>query len=70
MAENTAVKYPQISVKLSGIDGNAFSVLAAMFKALRMNGVSQEEIDQFKKEATSGNYDHLLQTCMKWVNIR
>ena len=30
---------------------------------------SKQEIDDFSKEATSGNYNHLLQTCMKWVNV-
>lgn len=28
-----------------------------------------QEIDQFRKEATSGDYDHLLQTCMRWVDV-
>jgi hypothetical protein len=29
--------------------------------------VAQEEIDSFFAEATSGDYDHLLQTTMAWV---
>jgi hypothetical protein len=24
---------------------------------------------QFQTEATSGDYDHLLRTCMKWVEV-
>jgi hypothetical protein len=34
---------------------------------LRRAGVPQEEIDQYFAEATSGDYDYLLQTTMRWV---
>ena len=61
-------KYP-IIVKLSGTDGNAFAVLGRVAKALKQSGVGQEEIDLFYEEATSGNFSHLLQICMKWVDV-
>ena len=61
------VKYPDITVNLTGIDGNAFSVMGAVSKALRRNGVSSSEIQKFMDECNSGDYDHLLQTCMAWV---
>lgn len=61
--------YPNITVKLSGTDGNSFAILGRMFKALRAGGVSQEAIDLFETEATSGDYNHLLQTCMKFVVV-
>lgn len=63
------VKYPEIEVELIGQDGNAFYILGAVSRALRRAGVSSEEIDQFNKEATSGDYDHLLQTAVKWVSV-
>jgi len=63
------MKYPNISVKLVGTDGNAFAILANMKSALRKHKVSGEDIEAFLKEAMSGDYDHLLQTCMKWVNV-
>ncbi len=63
------IKYPQVEVKLIGRDGNAFSVLGVVQGALRKAGVSKAERDQFLSEATAGNYDHLLKTCMEWVNI-
>ncbi|GIU69001.1 MAG: hypothetical protein KatS3mg002_0237 [Candidatus Woesearchaeota archaeon] len=56
-------------VNLIGEDGNAFYILAIVRKALMKNNVSLEEINLFMEEATSGDYDHLLQTAMKWVNI-
>jgi len=61
------VKYPEIKVKLVGEDGNAFSILGRVRKALRNGGVPQDKIEEFTKEATSGDYDHLLQTVMNWV---
>jgi hypothetical protein len=63
------VKYPNITVQLTGEDGNAFYVLGKVLKALRKAKVSDEEINAFSKEAMSGDYDHLLQTCMEWVNV-
>jgi len=57
-----AVKYPQVHVKLAGEEGNAFSILGRVQKALRKGGVPEVEIDAFVKEATSGGYDHLLRT--------
>lgn len=63
-------KYPNISVKLSGQDGNAFAILGRVLKAMSIAKVSKEERDAFQKEATSGDYDHLLQTCMAWVEVQ
>ena len=64
------VKYPEIEVQLTGQDGNAFMILALVQKALRRNGVSAEEREAFYAEATSGDYDHLLRTAMKWVSVK
>jgi len=63
------VKYPNITVELSEHDDNAFAVLGRMRKALRKEGVEDIIIEQFMKEAKSGDYEHLLQTCMEWVNV-
>ena len=63
------IKYPNIKVRLIGTDGNAFAIVGTVRAALKRNGVSKEEVDEFSREATSGGYDHLLQTCMKWVDV-
>jgi hypothetical protein len=63
------VKFPEVEVELVGHDGNAFSILGSVNRALQRAGVSKEERDAFAKEATSGDYDHLLQTCMAWVTV-
>ena len=32
--------------------------------------LTQEQIDEFKKEAMSGDYDNLLITCTKYVKVK
>lgn len=63
------VKYPEVKVRLTGQDGNAFMILGLVQRALRRAGVSQDEINEFLAEATSGDYDHLLQTAMNTVEV-
>jgi len=62
-------KYPDITVELVGQNGNAFCILGICFRAMREAGLSQEELDKFHDEATSGDYNHLLMTCMEWFNV-
>ncbi len=63
------VKYPHVDVELVGHDGNAFAILGRVRTAMKRAGISSVEVEKFIKEATSGDYDHLLQTCIKWVNV-
>ena len=63
------VKYPDIKVTLLGTNGNAFAVLGKVKKALRRGGVKDDEIKLFFDEATSGNYDNVLATAMRWVEV-
>ena len=64
---NGAIRYPQAEVNLSGEDGNGFVIVARTRRALRRARVSDAEIDAYSKEATDGDYDHLLGTTMRWV---
>lgn len=61
------VKFPDVIVPLVGEDGNAFAILGRVITAMRRAGCTKEEIDAFKTEATSGDYDHLLATVMETV---
>ncbi len=61
-------KYPDITVQLTGQDGNAFMVLGLCQRAAKDAGLSKDEISSFLQEATSGDNDHLLQTVMRWFN--
>jgi len=58
----------KIRVKLVGKNGNAFAILGEVRRAMKGN-VEKETIAEFTKEAMSGDYDHLLQTCMKYVEV-
>ena len=62
------IKYPEVQVNLSGQNGNAFAILGAVSKAMRRAGLKKEAED-FYQEATSSDYDHLLQTAMKTVDV-
>lgn len=64
------IRHPKVTVKLIGEDGNAFSIMGRVKRELQRSGVSRQEVDEFLKEAMSGDYDHLLQTVMNWVTIK
>jgi hypothetical protein len=38
-------------------------------QSLRRAGADKEYIDKYLKEATSGDYDHLLVVSMEYVNV-
>jgi hypothetical protein len=63
------VKYPEIEVQLSGEDGNAFSIVGTVSRALKRARVPAEEVALFRSEAMSGDYDNVLQTAMRWVEV-
>ncbi len=56
-------------VKLIGRDGNPFSIMGRVKKALMRTGADKEYIDQYLSEATSGDYDHLLFVSMEYVDV-
>ena len=57
------------TVNLTGHDGNAFSIMGRVKKALIRSGADREYIDQYLSEATSGDYDHLLFVSMEYVDV-
>lgn len=63
------MKFPDIFVKLSGNNGNAYSIMGAVAIAMKKAGVSAQDIDAYQTEATSGDYDHLLHVTMNTVNV-
>lgn len=62
-------RYPDIDVQLTGKDSNAGAIVGAVAEALREDGVSREEVNKFRFQAYSGDYNYLLRTCMEWVNV-
>jgi hypothetical protein len=59
---------PDVEVELVGVNGNAFVVLGTVTKAMKKAGYG-DRVDEFMEEATSGDYNHMLRTCMKWINV-
>lgn len=59
-----------VKVQLTGKDGNAFFILGTVIRALRKAGATDAQVKEFNKEATAGDYNHLLRTCMEWVHVR
>ena len=68
-AKKTELRQTGIRVKLVGTDGNAWALIGRVSQALRRGGQSKEFIDAFVKEATSGDYNHLLCTCMEVCEV-
>jgi hypothetical protein len=69
MAQVSEPKYPKVVVQLSGEDGNALAIVGRVRQAMRDANVPKIDITDFQLQALSGNYDNVLQTCMKWVTV-
>jgi len=61
------IKYPDVHIHLVGEDGNAYSILGRLQKALRRAEIPKDEIEAVMADATSGDYNHLLRTVMATV---
>ena len=59
-----------VDVQLTGTDGNAFALMAKVTRGIREGGGTKQDENEFMNEAMSGDYDHLLRTCMEWVNVQ
>ena len=57
------------TVKLTGEDGNAFSIMGRIKQALRRAGADKEYVDEYLSKATAGNYDNLLVVSMGYVDV-
>jgi hypothetical protein len=58
---------PKPVVTLVGGDANAFSILGRVQTALKRAGWTDDQVDQFLGEATSGDYHRLVGTCLKYT---
>lgn len=45
---------------LVGVDGNAIAVMGYVSLAMQETGFTKDEINSYRKEAMSSDYDHLL----------
>ena len=58
-----------LHLQLSGEDGNAFGILGRAQKALRRANLHNEHWNNYHTEATSGDYNKLLATTMKYFDV-
>ena len=63
-------KQTGVKVKLSGKDGNAFSILGRVTSAMKKAKVDASIIEAYRKEAMSGDYDHLVMVTMEYVDVQ
>lgn len=56
-------------LKLVNEDGNAFYIIGKAVKVARQEGWDKEKIEKFQKEAMSGDYNKVLQTCMEYFEV-
>lgn len=53
---------------LVGVNGNAFSVMAYVSNAMKKVGYNPSDIAEYRKKATSGDYDMLLCLSMEMID--
>jgi hypothetical protein len=64
------MKYPEITVKLIGENGNVFNIIGLVSRALKRGKVPASEVSKFQNDAfSSPSYDAVLQLCMEWVEV-
>lgn len=56
--------------QLSGVDGNAFSIMGRWKREAKRHGWTDEQVAAVLEECRSGDYDHLLQTIMRCTDAR
>ena len=60
--------YEKPTVKLAEENGNAFAIIGQVSRALTMAGASRGTVQQYMDEAMSGDYDHLRQVTLRYVD--
>ncbi len=64
----SSLPFTDAVVQLTGEDGNAFAILGRVRRAI-LRSDHPELVEAFLQEAMSGDYDHLLLTCMRYVTV-
>ena len=54
---------------LVGVNGNAFSVMGYVRNAMCAESCTKEEIENYIKDATSDDYNHLIVTSMDMLQF-
>jgi hypothetical protein len=59
----------KVKLNLVGLDGNAFSLMAAFQSRAKREGWDQDEISYVIEKCMSGNYDNLLCVLMNYCDM-
>jgi hypothetical protein len=59
---------PKYDVIASPLDSNAFSVMASVTQAIRSEGASDDEVEQYLAESLD-NRENIITIAMKWVRL-
>ena len=54
---------------LVGIDGNAYSIMGYVTDAMKEEGFSKPERDEYLRDTTSSDYNHLLCVSIDYVEL-
>lgn len=60
---------PMYDIEVTPMDGNAYSIMGAVSKAIRRAGATDEQIKEYQEKSRSGDYDNLIRVAMQYVNI-
>lgn len=69
ISNDQEIRFPKAVITADLFGDNAFAILGAASRALRKAGATKEDIDLYRKQAMSGDYEHLMQVTLKWVNV-
>ena len=58
-----------VTYESAGPSGNAYWILGMTVRALRESGHA-DKVGEYQKDATSGNYRHLLAVTRRYVNLK
>ena len=53
---------------LVGVNGNAFAVMGYVTRAMKAEGFSKQEIDEYLRNAKSSDYSHLISVSCDMVD--
>ncbi len=70
MASKNTPRFPDVTVKLSGHDGNTGHIMSRVSQALRSAGYN-DVIDEFHLAVFDcESYNDVLRLIMRWVNVK
>lgn len=76
--ETGTVRYPECEVTLNGVTAHSVAIFMKVYRELKkylvdVEGMSPQDAEaralEFREEATSGDADHVMNTCFRWVTV-